>query len=613
MPREHTTPDLHMLWTVSSINADGKGGKFAVSMSRITHEKGKPAEASVMVCSHPDGKVTSKFYEKDTRNSSPALNADGSKVAFLKKKSEENFLVISDLSKSITESVKLEGTPQQIQWTGDTILFTMEDPIDPAVKTGREEGLDGTFFEEDDPYTSLYRYFPGSGIKKLTEKLQVWEFSESSGQVAMVASGEPQERFWYRAKLHTMDLSTGKIALIHDPGFRSLAGPRISPDGTRVLVAESLRSDRGLNAGDLLMVNLHDKSVRNLTEGENFSVMNSVWTDGDGISAVWIREGSFGISEYSGKWNEIWSAEGTALPAYASQVAHINGAYLIGFTDRSTPPEVHSISRDSKLRKITDFNSGISDLASYPAEVVRWKSEDGMEIYGILRSLGPDRPLVVEVHGGPTAASTISFLDRTTILLANGFSVFSPNYRGSTGKGRGYAEANRGDMGGMDFTDITSGIEHLRRAGNLNTDNIFITGGSYGGFMTSWAVTQTDIFKAAVGLFGISDWVSFHGATNIPDWDQIHYDDDPYSGKLFRKFSPMEYIRNVKTPTLLMHGANDPCVPVGQYYQFYRGLKDLGKTVRFLVFPREGHGFTERNHVEQYAEETLKWFRKHMD
>ena len=612
MPREHTIEDFQKLWTVAYLSSDGDSDRFTAAISRTTHEKKQPTEETVMVCS-ADGKVISKFGEKNTRNFCPVLNSDGTKVAFLQKTSQENSLVISDLAEKITEKIRLEGEGQQVKWSGESVLLIMEDPVDHKLKERNEEGMDGRFFEEEDRFTSLYQYLPGRGIKRLTSNLQVWEFGSNSGQVVMVASEKPHERYWFRAKLFGLELGKDKVDLLYDPAWRSLATPNVSPDGKKVLFMESLRSDRGLTAGDLLLYDFSNKKVSNLTKGEKFSTMNSVWTEKGGISAVWLKQGHFGISRRDGQWNNIWEAEGTVLPAFSSQVAYRHGTYYIGFTDRSSPPEIYAITEGSGPKKISDFNSGLSDLVSYPSEIVKWKSEDGTEIHGILRSLGPDRPLVVDVHGGPTAASTVSFLDRGTLLLVNGFSVFYPNYRGSTGHGRDYAEANRGDLGGKDFLDIMDGIEFLKKSGKLATDNIFITGGSYGGFMTSWAVTQTDMFKAAVGLFGISDWYSFHGTSNLSDWDQIHYDDDPYSGKLYRKFSPMEHIRNVNTPILLMHGANDPYVPVGQYYQFYRGLNDLGKTVRLLVFPREGHGFSEKKHFEQYQEEMIKWFRKYMD
>ena len=125
--------------------------------------------------------------------------------------------------------------------------------------------------------------------------------------------------------------------------------------------------------------------------------------------------------------------------------------------------------------------------------------------------------------------------------------------------------------------------------------------------MSAWAITQTNFFKGAVSLFGISDWISFHGVSNLPTWDRIHYNEDPYKFDRFIKFSPLRYVDNVKTPVLLAHGIEDPYVPVGQYYQFYRALKEKGKDVRLLLFPREGHGFKERKHQEQFYSEVFKW------
>jgi prolyl oligopeptidase len=187
-----------------------------------------------------------------------------------------------------------------------------------------------------------------------------------------------------------------------------------------------------------------------------------------------------------------------------------------------------------------------------------------------------------------------------------------PNYRGSTGKGRKYAELNLGDMGGMDFQDIMAGIDYLKEKGYIDPDRIGITGGSYGGFMTSWAVTQSPIFKVGIGLFGISDWVSFHGTTNIAEWDAIQYGESPYVYDKFIKFSPLRYVENVKAKVLLMHGKEDPSVPIGQYFQFYRALKEHGKDVRFLIFPREGHGFQEKLHVRQSMAETLKMLQENL-
>ena len=281
---------------------------------------------------------------------------------------------------------------------------------------------------------------------------------------------------------------------------------------------------------------------------------------------------------------------------------------VLSFESSRQPDEVILIDLKTKKEKIlTSINKGLENCISYNSEKVEWKSKDGLEISGIFRTARKNAPLMVIVHGGPTGSSKDSFIDLATLFISKGYSVFLPNYRGSTGRGRKFAELNLGDMGGKDLDDILSGIDYLIRTRGIDRKKIFIIGGSYGGFMSAWAITQTNFFKGAVSLFGISDWISFHGVSNLPTWDRIHYNEDPYKFDRFIKFSPLRYVDNVKTPVLLAHGIEDPYVPVGQYYQFYRALKEKGKDVRLLLFPREGHGFKERKHQEQFYSEVFKW------
>lgn len=613
MTKEHTVEQYLRLRNLSSVSLDSKGENIALEVSNTYHEKKSPTETAVVVYSAREKKVVHELREANVRKHAPVFSHDGSRLAFLEKEEDRNYLVIHSLMENISEKVALDGDPAQIQWNGDSILILKNEPVDPETRKRREEGMDGTFFEEEDPFCSLYQYIPGSGFRKLTENLQVWEFDSVGNLAVLIASGRQYEWSWFTSKLYSLAIDGKEPAQIYDPGFRSLARPKISPDGSCVLFAESLRSDRGLTMGDVMRYSFGDGKVENLTGGIRRSYSDMAWLDSRRFAALWLQEGTYGISEYDGKFMDIWQATGSVLSSFNPGFSYSAGKYAFAFTDSSNPPELYVMGHEGKAEKISSFNSNLSDLEKYPAEVVKWKAEDGLEISGILRSLGPEKPLVVYVHGGPTSASTISFMDRSTVYLGAGFSVFSPNYRGSTGAGRDYAEANRGDMGGMDFRDIMSGIEGLRKNGKLSTGKIFITGGSYGGFMTAWAVTQTDLFTAAAGLFGIADWFSFHGTNFAPDWDRIHYNDDPYTGELFSRFSPIKYVSRVKTPIILLHGINDPCVPVSQYHQFYRALKEHGKDVRLLLFPREGHGFSEKKHIEQSITESINWFRKHLN
>jgi len=252
---------------------------------------------------------------------------------------------------------------------------------------------------------------------------------------------------------------------------------------------------------------------------------------------------------------------------------------------------------------------------------IHWQGADGWEIQGFLlhplgSSAGP-APMVTEIHGGPTGMASYSYFSAKRyygLLAARGFAVFIPNYRGSTGWGLEFAESNIGDMGGKDWEDIQKGIDHCVSEGIADPERLGITGGSYGGFMSAWAVTQTDRFKAAVMAAGISDWRSFHGRSYLCDWDAIHYGGaDPWDPDgIYRKFSPITHVKNVKAPTLIIHGEVDRDVPVEQAYLFYRALKDLGVETDLVIYPREPHGFGEKSHILDANRRTVNWFVEHL-
>ncbi|MEM0156525.1 MAG: S9 family peptidase [Thermoplasmataceae archaeon] len=612
MVREQTPQDYLEMKTLSGVNVSGNGRMISVMSSATYHEKKKPTASDIVLFDTDTGSEVRRFGGDGSRNHDSRFSPDGNRIAYLCRSGEKNELVIVDLATGREERLVPDGNPQDLQWADSTSLYIlMTEPEPHEIRERKENGDDGFYFEEEDRFTSLYLYRPGYGIQQLTSGIQVWEFTAGGELIAMVTSGKPQEYSWYHTSISVMRKGDWQIRNIYTPEWRAVARPRISQDGKKIAFLESLWSDRGVTAGDILICSTDGSDPVNITDGMDKSFCDMFWTKDAVLHTLWTRECSYGISAFGESgFRDIWTEEGTVMPIFAPEFQPLGNGYAMVIQDARSPQELYSLI-DGKIRRISSENQKLRECRAYPSEVVRWESSDGTGIYGIFRSAGKDRPVVVYVHGGPTSYSPVAFIDRSTYLISRGFSVFLPNYRGSIGKGRKYAEANRGDMGGMDLQDIIAGMDFLKRSGRASTDRWFITGGSYGGFMTAWAITQTDRFSAAVGLFGISDWLSFHGVTNIPDWDSIHYNASPYSSDLYRKFSALYHLKKVKTPVLLMHGVDDPCVPVGQYLQFYRGLKDLGKEVRLLLFPREGHGFTEKKHIIMNMEETVKWFRKY--
>jgi dipeptidyl aminopeptidase/acylaminoacyl peptidase len=166
-------------------------------------------------------------------------------------------------------------------------------------------------------------------------------------------------------------------------------------------------------------------------------------------------------------------------------------------------------------------------------------------------------------------------------------------------------------MGGQDFADIMAGIEFLIESGVADAERLAIGGWSYGGFMTAWAVTQTDRFKCAVMGAGICNWLSFHGTSKLCEWDRIQYETNPYTlHSTLEHFSALTYITNVKTPTLIVHGEKDWDVPPSQGYEFFRALKQHNVPTELRVYPREPHGFREKAHQRDWVEYAVGWLEK---
>jgi dipeptidyl aminopeptidase/acylaminoacyl peptidase len=269
---------------------------------------------------------------------------------------------------------------------------------------------------------------------------------------------------------------------------------------------------------------------------------------------------------------------------------------------------------------LTDLNPGVRALPLGRQETFTWKASDGVEIQGVLtRPSGDDKrdthPLVVIVHGGPEYEVldewNTRYSEPVQALAERGCFVLMPNYRGSTGRGVAFSKGDHGDLGGREFQDVLDGIEALRRAERIDARRVGMTGGSYGGYFTALAVTRySRHFAAGVMLFGISDWLSFLGESDIPKensavhWNLWCYDHQD----LCRDASPVGRIADARTPTLILQGEEDARVPKPQADELYQALKWKGVPAEYVLFPREKHGFQERAHQIETTRRLLAWF-----
>ncbi|MGC8609435.1 MAG: alpha/beta hydrolase family protein, partial [Thermoplasmata archaeon] len=492
--REINIEDYINLINVDALAVDKNGKKIAAILSQNFREYKKEKAKKFIKIYGSDLKETYNdegygIHSLDFSSDGRLLYIDGTKIKIVS--SDESEIMSVDTGLNVIDA----------KWHSKSILF-----IGQKNKMDAED--DAYYYEDDDLYCDLYRLDFDSGIKKVTDRVQVWEFATNGSSIAAITSEKPQESGWYRSKVSVIS-EDGSVGQIYDPKFRQIGNIAISRKG-KIAFEESIMSDRGVISGDIIVID--GKNVSNITENSDKSYSH-IEFDGENIIAMENEESSFRIKNFGGETVDIGT--GIVYPVFSPAFSYGNEMYAYAFSD--VKEATHIVIRRNGRNESININGNLR-IREYPFEKITWKSRDGTEIYGFLRSIGKDKPLIVYIHGGPTSFSYPACIDRTSVYLGYGFSVFLPNYRGSVGKGRNYAESNIGDLGGMDFEDIMSGIDFLRNNGYVNTDRIYITGGSYGGYMSALAVVKSDNFKASVSLYGISDWISFHGTSNLYEW-----------------------------------------------------------------------------------------------
>ena len=463
MAREHTVEDYLELRVISSAEITPDGSSLVFATSRTYREKGKTIEGSIVIKHFGNQGLSRELYEAETRNYAPAISPDGKRIAYLQKKDKANSLVIYNIENDQDERIILSTEPSQISWLDDgSIAILMAEAEKQEIRRAKEEGDDGFYFEEEEKYSSIYIYRPGHGFQRITDGVQVWEFSVSGKSIVFVGSDSPSESSWYHSSIYKLRIGDNNFEKVYTPEWRTVARPRISTDSKKIAFLESLWSDRGVVSGDILVTDITTGKTVNITENHDRSYCDMHWS-GDGmLHALWTRDGSAGFGTFNGKWEYSWSSAGTVYSPAAPEFSLHGKDQVFAYTDAGTPMEVFRLESGS-INKLTSVNDRFRELKKYSTEIVRWKSTDGMEIYGVLKVENRRNPLIVNVHGGPTSFSPVTLVDRTTPFIGKGYSVFYPNYRGSIGRGRKYAEANRGDMGGMDLKDIISGVDFLRK------------------------------------------------------------------------------------------------------------------------------------------------------
>lgn len=626
--------------TDAQIHPDGASVIFV--NGDLTHPRGKNPRANIYITDVGGG--TRAFTAADACEMHPRWSPDGKTAAFLSDRSRVDDFQIYLIPRTGGEAEKLtDGPPVQppyrdvsmFKWSpdGTRIAYVQKDDVSQAIAARRAQGFDEVAFEQNPRFSRVHIVDVATRKTHIVTRgdVQIWEFdwSPDGNELVLVCSAQPYEWSWYDTWLARVPSKGGAPKKILSRPTKQLGHPRWSPDGHHIAFVSSLWSDRGIIGGDLYLTDTQGKNTRVLSEGHAGTVGGVEWVDSQNLLTAGYVEGQAAITQFDieGASQNLWRGDGAIQESYSPRFSRAgDGTLAMVRSGPDMPREVWTLSAPSNgaaavWEQLTRLNAVFEQVERGMHDVVTWTSVDGSKMQGVLvtpkgAKKNKPLPMVVHPHGGPTGITANDFVppSRWVYHLAQrGFAVFMPNYRGSTGWGIEFAEANLGDMGGMDFQDIMTGIDALVERGIADPKRLGIGGWSYGGFMTAWAITQTNRFKAAIAGAAITNWLSFHGTSYLNRWDELHYAASPFEhGGVYDLFTPMNFIENVTTPTLILHGEKDEDVPVSQGFELFRALKDRGIETEMVIYPREPHGVGETPHVQDLIRRVCDWFESHL-
>ncbi|HXT73889.1 MAG TPA: S9 family peptidase [Candidatus Angelobacter sp.] len=458
-----------------------------------------------------------------------------------------------------------------------------------------------------------------------------YDWSPDSTKIVATAAHGNGDDNWYVAQIYIFDAANQAEPQSIYKSDLQIGTPKWSPHGKSIAFIAGLMSDEGSVGGDIYTLPADSSSgggARDVTPDIKASPSSLEWSaDSRSIVFSEIIDGQSGVASVnldSGEVSSLYTGAerlgsnglgvGISLSRDGKTAATVRQSF-------SQPPEVWA-GPIGNWKQITHVNSALRP-AWGKAETLHWQSDMGADqkiqgwlVYPLDYDPSKKYPLVVEVHGGPASASMPSWPSRRSYaaaLPAAGYFLLLPNPRGSYGSGEAFTRANVKDFGGGDFRDIMAGVDAALASLPIDPNRLGITGWSYGGYMSMWAVTQTHRFKAAVIGAGLADWLSYYGENQIDKWMTFYFGDTVYNDPaVYAKSAPITFIKNVQTPSLIVVGDSDGECPPPQSYEFWHALVTLGVPTQFVIYPHEGHGFANPAHSRDVVERAVAWFNTHL-
>jgi dipeptidyl aminopeptidase/acylaminoacyl peptidase len=624
-----TAIDLMKIASVSAPRISPDGSRVAYTVSEVKMEKDKEWKSVTQVWVVPTNGGRARQYTRgDKSSTAPEWSPDGTMLAFLTDREKDGerqvWMMLADGGEAWAATSHKGGvTGFKFSPDGKHLVLTAVDQP-PKDEEDRKKLKDDTMvIDHDIKMTHLWLFdLDKKEEKRLTEgdyTVSDPQWSPDGTRITYTTRPTPKADDGALSDVWMITIASGeKTRIGGDSGASDNA--RWSPDGKWIAYTATTDRDPGPSTSYLYLVPAAGGAPKQITSKFDLSVGTPVWSR-DGKSIYFSTNTHEAIELY---WIDLGSGQTKQLTITGGSIGITeftpDGRAVGTMSSANQPTEIYVASFERGYAPLTNHNAWLKDYSLAQTEIVKWKSKDGTEIEGVLTKpvgyqAGTKVPFLLNPHGGPTGASINNFNGTVQVLAANGFAVLQPNFRGSTGKGLAFAQANKNTWGKGDYEDCMAGVDAMIANGIADPERMGAFGWSYGGYMTFWIDTQTDRFKAISPGAGLTNIYSMYSQTDIHRYLNWFYTDKaPWQNQdLYWDRSPMKYVNNVKTPTMIMHGQVDTRVPIAQAQEFYQALVERKVPVEFVVYPRENHGFTEPRHNLDRVRRYVKFFAKYLN